>query len=75
VKEEATVQQFVSSCSGLAGDRGHPKPELCIGRYRYYIDDRDQESKATPALALHLSRLDFARQQPAAPLLTLPVGR
>jgi hypothetical protein len=40
-----------------------------------YIDDRDRESKATPALLLHLSRLDFARRQPAAPFLTLPVGR
>ena len=43
--------------------------------YWYYIDDRDQESKATFALVLQLSRLDFARQQPAGPFLTLPVGR
>jgi hypothetical protein len=43
--------------------------------YWYYIDDRDQESKATFALVLQLSRLDFARQQPAIPFLTLPVGR
>jgi len=43
--------------------------------YWYYIDDRDQESKATFTLMLSLSRLDFGRQQPSAPLLTLPVGR
>jgi hypothetical protein len=43
--------------------------------YWYYIDDRDQASKATLALVLGISRLDFARQQPAAPFLTLPVGR
>jgi hypothetical protein len=43
--------------------------------YWYYIDDRDQQSKATFILVLQLSRLDFARQQPAKPLLTLPVGR
>jgi hypothetical protein len=43
--------------------------------YWYYIDDRDQTSKATLALVLQVSRLDFARQQPAAPFLTLPVGR
>jgi hypothetical protein len=43
--------------------------------YWYYIDDRDQASKATLALVLGVSRLDFARQQPAAPFLTLPVGR
>lgn len=43
--------------------------------YWFYIDDRDQDSKATFALVLQLSRLDFGRQQPAAPFLTLPVGR
>ena len=43
--------------------------------YRYYIDDRDRESKATFALVLQFSRLDFGRQQPAAPFLTLTVGR
>jgi hypothetical protein len=43
--------------------------------YWYYIDDRDQASKATLGLVLGVSRLDFARQQPAAPFLTLPVGR
>jgi hypothetical protein len=43
--------------------------------YWYSIDDRDQASKATLALVLAISRLDFARQQPAAPFLTLPVGR
>ncbi len=39
------------------------------------VDDRDQESKATFALVLSLSRLDFGRQPPGAPFLTLPVGR
>ena len=44
--------------------------------YWFYIDDRDQVSKAAFALVLATSRLDFARQQPAAgPFLTLPVGR
>jgi hypothetical protein len=43
--------------------------------YWYYIDDRDQASKATFVLVLGLSRLDFARMQPAAPFLTLPIGR
>jgi hypothetical protein len=43
--------------------------------YWYYIDDRDQASKATLGLVLGVSRLDFARQQPAAPFLTLPIGR
>jgi hypothetical protein len=43
--------------------------------YWFYVDDRDQASKATLSLVLGVSRLDFARQQPAAPFLTLPVGR
>ena len=43
--------------------------------YWYYVDDRDQASKSTFALVLALSRLDFGRQQPGAPFLTLPVGR
>jgi hypothetical protein len=60
--------------------RGHrPPPEAFIAvKYRgywYYIDDRDATSKATFALVLQLQRLDFGRQQPAAPFLTLPVGR
>jgi hypothetical protein len=32
-------------------------------------------SKATLALVLGISRLNFARQQPAAPVLSLPMGR
>jgi hypothetical protein len=60
--------------------RGHkPPPTAFVAvKYRdywYYIDDRDQESKATFGLVLGISRLDFARQQPSAPFLTLPVGR
>jgi hypothetical protein len=60
--------------------RGHrPPPTAFVAvKYRdywYYIDDRDQQSKATFALVLSLSRLDFARQQPGGPFLTLPVGR
>jgi hypothetical protein len=60
--------------------QGHkPPPAAFVAvKYRdywYYIDDRDQESKATFALVLSLSRLDFAHQQPGGPFLTLPVGR
>src|SRR5262249_46721768 len=60
--------------------RGHkPPPTAFVAiKYRdywYYIDDRDAQSKATFALVLSLSRLDFGRNQPAAPFLTLPVGR
>ncbi len=44
--------------------------------YWYYIDDRDETSKATLALMLQLSRLDFARQRTGGgPVLTLPAGR
>ena len=60
--------------------RGHkPPPTAFVAiKYRdywYYIDDRDQPSKATFTLMLALSRLDFGRQPPGAPFLTLPVGR
>jgi hypothetical protein len=60
--------------------RGHkPPPTAFVAiKYRdywYYIDDRDQPSKATFALMLSLGRLDFGRQPPGAPFLTLPVGR
>jgi hypothetical protein len=60
--------------------RGHkPPPTAFVAiKYRgywYYIDDRDQESKATFALVLSISRLDFSQQQPGGPVLTLPIGR
>lgn len=60
--------------------RGHKTPPSAFVsvKYRdhwYYIDDRDARSKATFGLVLAISRLDFGRQQPGAPFLTLPVGR
>jgi hypothetical protein len=60
---------------------GHkPPPEAYVAvKYRgywYYLDDRDQVSKATFALVLQVGRLDFARQRlGAGPVLTLPAGR
>jgi hypothetical protein len=73
---EVTMGLFtVHTCKGLKP----PRTAYVAIKYRgywYYIDDADQESKATFALVLQLSRLDFARQQPGArPALTLPVGR
>jgi hypothetical protein len=64
----------VHACAGHTP----PKTAYVAVRHRgywYYVDDRDQASKATLGLVLGISRLDFARQQPAAPFLTLPVGR
>jgi hypothetical protein len=64
----------VHSCPGHT-----PPPTAFVAiKYRgywYYIDDRDQATKATFALLLSLNRLDFGRQAPGAPFLTLPVGR
>ena len=65
----------VHTCAGRK-----PPPEAYVAvHYRghwYYIDDRDLASKATFALVLQLSSLDFARQRlGAGPALTLPVGR
>jgi hypothetical protein len=62
--------------------KGHKPPANAYVAVRYrgywfYLDDRDQESKATFALMLHLTRLDFAGQRPRGirPVLTLPAGR
>jgi hypothetical protein len=61
--------------------RGHKPPANAYVsiRYRdywYFIDERDQATKATFELILQLSRLDFGLQETtAAPFLTLPVGR
>jgi hypothetical protein len=60
--------------------RGHKPPAdaYVAIKYRgvwYYIDDRDRATKETFALLFAISRLDFGRQQPGAPFLTLPVGR
>lgn len=75
---EATAGVFrVRSC---AGKKHHPPPcAYAAVWYRdhwYYIDDRDQETKATLLLMLQLRRLDFDRQRVGSiPALTLPVGR
>jgi hypothetical protein len=60
--------------------KGHKPPAAAhvAVKYRncwYYIDDRDHASKATLMLMLQLSRLDFGNDKPAAPFLTLPLGR
>ena len=60
---------------------GHkpPRTAFVAVQYRglwYYIDDRDQASKATFMLVLQLGRLDFSRRRAiGGPLLTLPAGR
>jgi len=63
----------------VATGRKQPSCAYQAVRYRdywYYIDDRDHETKATFALMLQLTRLDFARQRlDAGPILTLPAGR
>jgi hypothetical protein len=57
-----------------------PKSAYVAVKYRgqwFYIDDSDQQSKATFALVLGVIRLDFARQRigSTGPVLTLPAGR
>ena len=59
--------------------KGHkPPPTAYVAiksrGYWFYIDDRDNASKATFALVLSLSRLDFGNQKPSGPILTLPGG-
>jgi hypothetical protein len=63
----------------VAGGHRPPPTAFVPVKYRgywYYIDDRDQASKATFALVLQLGRLDFAREPlRRGPVLTLPAGR
>jgi hypothetical protein len=64
----------VHSCKGFKP----PHTAFVAVKYRgywFYLDDRDEASKATFALVLQLSRLDFGRQHVGGPVLTLPVGR
>jgi hypothetical protein len=60
--------------------KGHHPPSTAYVAVKYrgywfYIEDRDAASKSTLTLMMQLARMDFSRQQPAAPLLTLPVGK
>jgi hypothetical protein len=60
--------------------KGHKPPPCAFIAIRYrgywfYIDDRDHASKATFSLMLQLMKLDFGNRKPAAPFLTLPIGR
>lgn len=63
--------------------KGHkpPKEAFVAVKHRgwwFWISDRDSESKATLALMLQLSRLDFGTGSPrlrSSPVLTLPAGR
>jgi hypothetical protein len=61
-----------------AGHKPPPTAGVAV-KYRgywYYLDDRDQASKATFSLILEIGRLDFARQSLGrGPVLTLPAGR
>ena len=75
--DSRAVTDGLFTVHACAGHKPPPTAYVAVKHrgYWYYIDDRDQASKATLALVLGISRLDFARQQPAAPFLTLPVGR
>jgi hypothetical protein len=58
----------------------HHRPEHAqvAVRYRgywFYIDDRDQDTKATFSLVAHLVRLNVAERRAGGPVLTLPVSR
>jgi hypothetical protein len=75
--DSRAVTEGLFAVHACAGHRP-PKTAYVAVRHRgywYYVDDRDHASKATLALVLGVSRLDFARLQPAAPFLTLPLGR
>jgi len=56
-----------------------PPPEAHVAvqykDYWFYIDDTDQETKATFSLLMELARLELAGKPGPGPQLTLPVGR
>jgi hypothetical protein len=64
----------VHACRGL---KTPPSAFVAVKHrdYWYYIADRDQQTKATVALVLGMSWLEFGRQQHGGSFLTLPVGR
>jgi hypothetical protein len=75
--DERAVTEGLFAVHACLGHKPPPSAFVAV-KYRdywYHIDDRDQQSKATFALVPSLSRLDFARQLPGGPCLTLPVGR
>jgi hypothetical protein len=62
--------------SGHADDR--PARAHVAVRYKdywYYIDDTDQDTKATFSLLMELARLELAGKNPSGPQLTLPIGK
>ncbi len=78
--DPTTVTQGLFAVHCCEGHAHRPPPCAYLAiRYRgywYYIDDRDQQSKATLLLMLKLRQLDFTRAAVStAPALTLPVGR
>lgn len=77
--DPSEVTRGVFRVYSCPGHKHKPPPHAYLAiRYRdhwFYIDDRDQNTKATLLLMLRLRRLDFHRQQiGSAPALTLPVG-
>jgi hypothetical protein len=80
VARSADAMAITRGLFAVCVSSGHKPPPMAFVAIRYrdywfYIDDRDQASKTTFALLLHLSRLDFARDPLRGPALTLPVGR
>jgi hypothetical protein len=75
--DSRTITDDLFTVYSCAGHKQPPNAYVAVKHraYWYYVDDRDHVSKSTVTLALQMSRLDFARQQPAAPFLTLPLGR
>jgi hypothetical protein len=58
------------------GDERPPDAHVAIPYkgYWFYIDETDQDTKATFSLLMELARLELAGKSGASPLLTLPLG-
>src|SRR5262245_15489463 len=47
---------------------------VCYKGYWFYIDETDQDTKATFSLLMELSRLELTGKTGVGPVLTLPIG-
>lgn len=79
VRDDREITRGVFEVHVCRGKKPPPHAYVAVEYrgYWYYIDDRDLASKATFALVLKMSRIDFGRPLPgpSGPALTLPVGR
>jgi hypothetical protein len=74
----AVMSGFFRVHSAKAKSAEPPANAHVVARYKdywFYIDESDQETKATFSLLMELARLELAGRPGPGPQLTLPIGR